>query len=1024
MKKVLIYLLCTILPVVALAQERTVTGRVVDSDTRESIPGVNIVIQNTSSGTITDMEGAFRLSNVKTGDVLVISFIGYEQKKLKVGEKSELNILLKQDITELDEVIAVGYGVMKKSDLTGSVASVGVEQFKMTENVTLDQALEGRVAGLQVSSGDGSVGGASEIFIRGVGSINSNTQPLYVIDGFPIEYSYDKEKTVLGEEGHLDPLVNINPDDIESIEVLKDASATSIYGARGANGVIIITTKKGEAGKTDISLNVRYGVKKLLARDQMDVLESVDYAFYQHEHYPDHEDWMDPASYKDSTNTNWQEEIYGDGYAFSQSYDLAIGGGTKQTTFRTNFNYTDESGIVKNSSLQKFSGAFKLNHKAGKWMNMFVDLKLGTAGNNASATGGTGGTHTSYGSVLKALSYAPTKSPESKDSQEDLEDEENPHNPLTDINNVKNVKKNTDMMVNTRFLFNITPALTFMVRGGYTISYADRRQFYPGYTSRGSKKNGLNIYSNNNKTNLLAESTLTYMKSFNKHSINAVAGVSYNNRTDWYNDATNTGFVINDLGVYNMGGGVVPEKPNSEYFESKLQSTLGRLNYNYDNRYLVTFAFRVDGSSKFGAGNKFAYFPSGAISWRASEETFLKSQEWLDNLKLRASYGVSGNQGVPNGLAKWTYNTSYYNFNNVENSSSIIHNVADPYLKWETSSMVDAGIDFVALNQRLNLTFDVYNKETFDMLLESSVPSETGFPKDWTNIGKMRNRGFEISITGHVLRNRDYGWSISANYAKNENTVLELADKESMIIDEDYILQEGQAVGSHYGYVADGIFWTEEDAAMGPHEVGKAARPGYRRFVDMNDDGYINNLDKIIIGQGHPEGFGSFSNTFNYKGLELRAMFTFRHGNDIYNATREKLEDMQAKPTKNKLATINDRWRPADSYYPGDPGNLQGSLPGIAYKQQLHHTAYLESGDFIKFRSVSLQYHLSNNIVRKMGLKKLSVRTTFENIYTWTSYSGYNPEVSMSKNKGLKPGLDSAGAPAPLIATFGISAKF
>jgi len=1035
MKKLFTYLLCMLFPMMVLAQERTINGRVVDSETNEPIPGVNVIVLPSYRGTITDMDGNYSLTNVSSTDQLQYSFIGFANQTVEVGEQTTINVILVPDINELDEVIAVGYGVMKKSDLTGSVSSVGLEDINMTENITLDQALEGRVAGLNVSSGDGTLGGATEIFIRGVGSINSNTQPLFVIDGFPIEYSYDRERIALDEEDPLNPLVNINPDDIESIEVLKDASAAAIYGARGANGVIIITTKKGEAGKTNISLNARMGFKQPMKR--MDMMESVDYAFYQHEQFSSDERWLTPETYKDSTNTDWQEQVFSQGAALSQSYDLAIDGGSEQTTFRTNINFTDESGVVKGSSLEKFSGSFKLNHKAGRWLDMFTDINLATSGNQTSGTGGTGGTYKGYGSVMKALLTPPTKDPFYVPTDEELDaDGTDLSNPLTSMNNSQNIKKNSEMRINTRFMFKLHPSLTLMVRGGYRMSFAERRQFYPSTTSKGKNTNGLSSFSTNNKSTLLGESTLTYLNTFNKvHNVNAVVGLSYTKNTDWYNDAANSDYQYSDLGIYNIGVGVDPYVPQSWYEEPKLQSTLGRLNYNYDNRYFATFAYRIDGSNKFGTGHKYAYFPSGAVSWRASEEAFLQGAEWLDNLKVRASFGITGNQGIPSLLSRDNYGLHKYILNGSLTSGVALNNVRDDNLKWETSEMIDAGIDFLAFNQRLSVTFDVYRKDTYDLLLNNNVASQSGYVTDWTNVGSMRNEGFEIALRGDVIKQAGFKWTLSANYARNENKVLKLNGESDHMIMDDYILQEGQPVGTFYGVISDGIFHTDAEAEAGPVEqkyIGEN-RPGYRRFIDQDGDGIITPDDRVKIGKGHPDGFGSLSNSFKYKGLELRMMFTFRHGSEIYNGTRKKLEEMFDNKNKNKLATITNRWRPENSYYFGDEGNptndefangVRAELPWVRYDDKLFQTYHIESGDYIKFRSVTLQYRFPSNIAQKIGMKQLSVRTTFENIYTWTKYTGYDPEVSMGKNKGLMPGMDNAGAPTPFVYSFGVNARF
>ncbi|MBK3517516.1 SusC/RagA family TonB-linked outer membrane protein [Carboxylicivirga marina] len=1031
MKKLLTNLLCLLIPVFVLAQERTITGKVVDSETNEPIPGVNVIVLPAYRGTITDMEGNYSLADISSSDQVQFSFIGFANQTIVVGEQSTIDVKLVPDVNELDEVVAIGYGVMKKSDLTGAVSSVGLEQIQMTENISLDQALEGRVAGLNVSSGDGTLGAATNIFIRGVGSINSNTQPLFVIDGFPIEYSYDKEATALGDDP-LNPLVNINPDDIESIEVLKDASAAAIYGARGANGVILITTKRGEAGKTNVTVNASFGFKKPMKK--VDMLETPDYSKYMYEkdageEWDDWKAWQSP----DSTNTDWQDVIYDNRYALSQRYDISIDGGSEQTTFRTNINYKDESGVIQNTSLQSFSGALKVNHKAGRWMDMFMDVNLATSGNSSSAQG-TGSTPKSGGSVINALQAPPTKEPDEEATQDELENDDESNggytNPLTMIHGVTNKKRNTDMRVNTQFLFKLHPSLTLMLRGGYRLSFAERSQYYPSNTGRGNKNNGDGFNSTNNKSSLLGESTLTYLTTINKdHNINIMGGVSYTENVDWFWTARNTNYGNNDLAPYNMAVGTAPLVPESWYEKPKLQSFLGRFNYNYKSRYLATASFRADGSSKFGAGNKYAYFPSGALSWRLSEEGFMSGATWVDNLKLRSSIGVTGNQGIPSYLSRDNYTVANYVFDGemTNGAGSWITNVRDDELVWETSRMIDAGIDFAAFKQRLIITADVYDKETYDMLLNTNVSPSAGFMNDWTNVGSMRNRGVEVSVTGDIFKNAGFIWRATANYAYNENEILKLADSDYILMD-GYILQEGMPVGAFHGYPTDGIIRTFEEAAIAPVEVRYTAQgnmPGYRRFKDLNGDGMIDNVDREIIGQGHPDGFGSLSNVLTYKGFQLKALVTFRHGNQVYNATRMKLEYMYgSKGKKNRMATVLDRWRQPYVFGGEDEGNIDGSLPSVEYDDKLFHSDYLEDADYVKLRSISLLYKFPQKMIKDWGFKQLSLRTTAENIWTITGYSGYDPEVSMGRNKGLMPGYDNAGAPTPFILTFGLNARF
>ncbi|MFR9584470.1 MAG: SusC/RagA family TonB-linked outer membrane protein, partial [Rikenellaceae bacterium] len=685
-------------------------GVVRDAATDAPVPWATVVIKDTTTGTTTNAEGVYEI-RAKEGDVLVINCLGYEVRRVTVAKNNHINIKLKQDAIQMDEIVAVGYGKMRKSDLTGATSRVTEADFAQQSTPTdMASMLEGRMAGVNISAGEGGPNPSYSIQIRGASSVGASTQPLYVVDGFPIETSSLSEPSDGFNTTDSSPLSNIDPSNIESIEVLKDASATAIYGSRGANGVVLITTKSGKTGRAVVTYSAQVGISQVTKT--VDLLDSEGFAeFMWHRSFTesdpytaekeaiasgDTRDYYNYKTYADSTNTDWQKEIYRT--AISQSHNLSVSGGTEKSRYYVGAGYLKNEGVIQNNDFTRYSFNAKVNSELKKWLTADFNTTFGYTQSNGVATG-VGGNTSSTGVIMQTLRCSPLKSPSDNidwtmiDSESD-DDVAEASTPLTFVNDVTNKKNSTRILANLALTAKLLPGLTFKNSIGTNHNLMNFESFYPSTTSKGSKSNGIASRTYQDQRSWVYEGVFNYNKSFSpKSRLGATAAFTAEENYTSEFSATNENYLYQGLGVDNMSMGTDPSDPSTSKSKSSLSSVLGRVNYTHNNKYLMTISGRADGSSRFPTGNKWAMFPSAALAWRASEEDFLKSIKQISNVKVRASYGVTGNQAIDNYATIATLGTNNYIFNNTVTSGLSLSKISNSDLRWESTRQFDAGVD-------------------------------------------------------------------------------------------------------------------------------------------------------------------------------------------------------------------------------------------------------------------------------------------------------------------------------------------
>jgi len=993
-----------------------ITGRVT-GETNEGLPGVTVLVKGTTRGTTTDSEGRYQLSTPDGASTLVFSFVGYVSQELAISNRSVLNVQLQPDTKSLNEVVVVGYGQVKKSDLTGAVATVPVEEIKKVAVTSLDQALQGRTAGVQITQNSGQPGGSTTIRIRGGNSIQGDNEPLYVIDGIP----FKNDGASSGSSFNV--LSTLNPSDIESMTVLKDASSTAIYGSRGSNGVVIITTKRGKAGKSTVNLETYYGIQQV--RRKYPVLNGREYAQFVNDANTNE---GRPAVYTADQvaafgeGTDWQNEIFQQ--APIQNYQLSMSGGDDRTQYAIGGGYFRQDGVVINSNFDRYSFRVNLDRKLNNKIKVGNNLTVNRTVTNQSRTNADLG---SAGQVtMAALQFPPILPVRNPDGTYLLT---NPaltftaDNPVALARDGKN--RNTAYRVFGNVFGDYQPidGLNLRVSLGIDGILQKQDSYLPRSVSSGLSQGGAANIFNSQSITWLNENLLTYTRTIGEaHSINALVGFTQQaNRTE-NSTASARNFVNDNLGSGNLGSGSVPLTPSSGIGTWGLQSYLGRINYGYKDRYLATVSFRADGSSRFGANKRYGYFPSAALAWRVSEESFLKNAKVLSDLKLRATYGLTGNQdGIGNYPSYSLLSTQNYVFGNTVSTGLGPNQIANPDLSWETTRQADMGVDVGVLNNRITLTADVYLKQTRDLLLDVTIPSTSGYTSAIKNLGRVQNKGLELSISS---RNIDgaFKWNTDLNIALNRNKVLDIGGAPQIFAGgvanigqniNSGIIRVGEPLGSFFGYVTNGLYQTNEEltALVDP----QARKPGDRKYLDLNGDKKIDDNDRTIIGRAQPKFIGGFSNTFSYKGLELTVFFQGVYGNNILNANRFELEYLNA--TTNQDRDVLNRWTPT---------NTNTDMPRASTTRPANRisTRQIEDGSYLRMKNLQLAYNLPTPGLNKLKLQSLRVYVTAQNYLTWTNYSGYDPEVNRFGQDSRSQGFDYASYPAAKTLLFGLNVGF
>lgn len=1042
---------------VAMAQV-LVRGTVVDQ-TGESVIGASIQVKGTTQGTITDIDGKFSLGVPDKKSVIVVSFIGYATKELQVDTSKPMSIVLEEDTKVLDEVVVVGYQEVRKKDLTGSVAKADMNELLNTPVGSFDQTLGGRIAGVNVSSSEGTPGGTMNIVIRGNNSLTQDNSPLYVIDGFPVE-----DAAIAS---------TINPSDIESLDILKDASATAIYGARGANGVVIITTKKGKVGKAQITYDGSVTMHHVTRTIPM--MDAYEFVKLQAETYPasianstggylmeyQGKQWT-LDDYRDIFQYDWQDEILRT--ALQHNHNIRLTGGTEGVRYNASVSYYNQDGILLNSGYERFQARANTVIKRDK-----LDINLTTNYSRSIQTGSTP-SETSY-SGMNNLFYSvwgyrpvtyPNKSMESllNDVMDEAIDSSNDYrfNPIRSLKEEYRKYYINNLQLNGYVSYEFIKGLKLKVSGGYTYDARKNDQFNNSNTRYGGPTSTDKVNAQiirNERLTWLNENTLTYQTNIKKkHFFNSLVGITFQNSDYEYYSLKSTHIPNESLGMAGMADGTLSSSSSLKSSWS-MMSYLARLNYNYKSKYYATASFRTDGSSKFSKKHRYGYFPSGSLAWNFMEEEFMAPiKKVVGAGKLRVSWGLTGNNRIGeydyyallqmlkekqgDYISNGSIPSGVYPFDNDMSSVGMVPvSLPNEDLKWETTEQWNVGLDLSFFNERLNFTADVYRKTTRDLLLEASLPLVSGYYSATKNIGKVRNDGLELSLSTVNVQTKDFTWTSDFNIAFNKNEVLELAENQLSLttaarFDQNYnsqpsyIAKVGLPMGMMYGYIYEGTYKYDDFVKSGnsytlkdnvPYFSSEAnTQPGMPKYKDVNGDGIIDTNDRTIIGRGLPIHTGGFTNSFTYKGFDLSVFFQWSYGNDIMNANRLFFENAGGKKDLNQFASYANRWTPE---------NPESDIPAAtkSASNNVISSRIIEDGSYLRLKTVTLGYTFPKTLIAKAKLSNARVYVAAQNLWTWTSYSGYDPEVSV-RNSALTPGLDFSSYPRAFTLSFGVNLGF
>ena len=899
-------------------QEQTVTGKVADAY-GDFLPGVTVLIKGTSSGTVTDVNGNFTLNNVPRNSILVFSFVGMTPQEVEVKDQRSINITMEEVAIGLEEVVAIGYGTMKKRDLTGAVSSIRSDELLLSNPQGINQALQGKLAGVQVQQADGAPGAGINILVRGANSFTTSNEPLYILDGVPFEAGNAPAAGQFGDKQRNNPLSLLNPNDIESIEVLKDASATAIYGSRASNGVVIITTTGRSASKAKINFSSSFGLSKIASK--IDVLDAATYAEYRNEQaingytydgkervdddnlpFPVNGRWSyaretdpdtgleivtdstylpSPSDYRagyDGGGTNWQDQIFQTG--LTQEYNLSFSQGDKDGHFSFSGGILDQEGVIVNSYYKRYTMRSSFSKKLSDRIELGNNLSVTESTNRLARTNSE-----TYGVIPSAISFNPTRpvfDPE-RDSGFTEDSSTGLANPYLYTRTAKNLVGALNVFNSAYAEISFFDFLKFRQNLGYGNNKNTRNEYYNRWVGEGRAPiNGSGRQADNFYKSLTLESMVKYNQTFNEiHSLDAVVAWTYEN-VNWGGKTMSGSDFPNDLTEENdMGAAILQDKNSSSRGESSLMSYLGRVNYSLLDKYLFTVSFRRDGSSRFSKVNRWSNFSSYAFAWRLSDETFVKNLNFFDDLKLRVSYGQTGNQGVNAYATRSRFEAQNYPYNGSLTSGyaeSRWGGPANPNLKWETTTQSNLGLDMTFLNNRVNLNVDIYHKNTEDLLQNRFIPSSTGFSSLASNYGEIKNKGLEVATGIFIFSKRDFSWKLDANASINKNEVNGLeADQFSDVawgLESMFLRRNGEPIGLIYGYQEDGFYDNEAEVRADPLFHGESdsrirSMIGQVRYKDINDDGVIDDRDKAIIGNTNPKVLFGITNSFRYKNMSF-----------------------------------------------------------------------------------------------------------------------------------------------------------
>jgi len=1043
------------------AQTKTLSG-VVSDDEGMPLPGVNIIEKGTSNGVATDFDGKYTITVSNSNATLVFSFIGYQTQEASVTGRNTIDVVLSPDLSALDEVVVIGYGTARKSDLTGSVVSIGGDDLREQPIASVAEALTGRLAGVQVVSSEGSPDAEINIRIRGGGSITQDSSPLIIVDGFPVGSMSD-----------------ISSSDIESLTVLKDASSTAIYGSRGANGVVIITTKSGKEGKITANFNLFYGVKKIA--NTIDVQSPEDFVKWQYEYallrngmdnLDSYEDifglWQDYDLYVGQKGTNWQKQIYGR-MGETESRDLAIRGGSDKLSYNFNYALYDEKAIMVGSDFRRNNLSLALKSKASDKVEMTFNVRYSDTEINGGGANEQNEVSSADARLRHSVGYSPIPLPGLTTTDTDEALSSYLINPFVAVDDNQRLQLRKRFSVYGSFSWKIIEDLQYKMDIGLdNFNDVDYRFYgrstYYSNNRPAAENQGLPslVLSDDKRVGFRNANTLNYdfKKIINNedHSVKLLVGeeMIVGRRNEVTSEIQGFPKLFDFESTRKLTSQGTPLIVDNFYSpDDKLLSFFGRLNYDFKNRYLLTATYRADGSSKFLGKNRWGYFPSAAVAWKISEEEFLKNVDWLNTLKVRVSYGEAGNNNIPSGQTIQSYlssGTSQINiFSSYWQPSSTL---ANPDLKWETTVTQNIGLDFDLFRGRITGSVEAYNNVTEDLLIRFPIPG-TGYDDQFRNLGEVENKGIEASLNISILEDQDYGLSLSLNAGFNKNKINSLGGLDdfgqntnwgSTQIGKDFLVAVGEPLGVMYGFRSDGRYevsdfnfasdgsFTLKDGVPNNTWLG-GVRPGLMKLKDLNDDGVVDINDQEIIGDANPDVSGGFVLNARAYGFDLTAAFNYSIGNDVYNANKIEFTTANQNNQYRNLSTImadGNRWTnldPVTGTLVTDPTQLE-ALNANTTMWSPYMSRYVfsdwavEDGSFLRLNTLTLGYTVPEKMISQIGLSNLRFYATANNVFIVTNYSGLDPEVSTRRRTPLTPGVDYSPYPRSRQLVFGLNLNF
>ncbi|WP_057937436.1 SusC/RagA family TonB-linked outer membrane protein [Algoriphagus resistens] len=1030
MKKSLLSLLALFMlfSIESLAQNRTISGVIISGEDNLPLPGVNIRVKGTTTGTITDLDGKYSIE-AASGETLVFSFVGFTTQEILIENQSTIDLTMGEDAKVLGEVVIVGYGTVEKRELTGSVGQINAEAIRDVPALGVDQALQGRIAGVQITQNSGTPGAGISMRIRGSSSISASNQPLFVIDGVPMTTG---DPSQLGFGGQTtNALADLNPSDIESMEVLKDAAAAAIYGSRAANGVVLITTKRGADQKTQINLNVYGGTQQLWKkpdfldrRGYLDLMNDAIGDFVAADFEIDRADVSDTdlldwfyggIPYEETVNTDWVDQVTRS--APIQNYELSVSGGNEKTKYYLSGNYFDQQGTVINSRYSRISTRFNLDHKVSDRFDISFNSGISRAIQNRIVSD-----NTLNGPFANSLAASPLW-PVYEEDGSYTRPQFFYSNPVAEGTENDNDNQSIRIFTNVLGKYRILEGLNVNVRGGADILNFQERRYtannYPGSSS--AAEGGSGSFGTFNPIKWVAEVFVDYTNTFNEtHNLSIVAG--HNREENLISSSFVRGIQFPGERFRYIGAAALVNEGTNNYVGWGLESYFGRVNYNYNEKYLMSASFRADASSRFGPNNRWGYFPSISAGWRINEENFMKDVDLFSDLKIRGSFGLTGNQEIGNFSWRGLVGSGNY----LGAPTIVPVQLGNPDLKWENTSQTDIGIDLGIFNGRVTLIADYYYKKTTDLLFARPLPTQNGYLNYQSNIGSVENKGWEFTLsTVNVDKPNGLSWRTDLNLTFNKNKILELYNGEDVFYGfggNSIVLREGQPIGTFYGLISDGVFATQADVPESRQEFGIQA--GDINYRDVNNDGIITDDDYTITGNAQPKFFGGFTNTLTYKGFDLQLFMQFSYGNEIWNAAGSYQEGMFANYfDDNNKATVEGRWRSE-----ANPGN--GSIPRASVdvsanrNNQSNSSRFIEDGSYLRVKNLVLGYKLPQPLIERLNLRSVRLYAQAQNLFTFTDYSGFDPEVNFDGTSNTTIGVDFYTFPQPRTYTFGANIGF